>query len=92
MSQAAVDQTTVEIDAEALRRRYREERDRRLRADGTAQYQMTAGPFAHFLDDPYVAPGFTRDPLERFPDLVQQATKALKLRMSGLINQGLEAL
>jgi cation diffusion facilitator CzcD-associated flavoprotein CzcO len=51
------------FDADALARKYREERDKRLRADGNAQYREIAGEFAHYLDDPYVAPGFTRAPL-----------------------------
>jgi cyclohexanone monooxygenase len=48
------------FDPEALRAKYRAERDKRLRADGNAQYQEIAGDYAHYLDDPYVAPGFTR--------------------------------
>jgi len=51
------------FDPNALRERYREERDRRLRADGNEQYIEVAGEFAHFLDDPYAQPGFTREPL-----------------------------
>jgi len=51
------------FDPEALRRKYREERDRRLRDDGNEQYVEVAGRFAHYLDDPYVEPGFTRAPL-----------------------------
>ncbi|MDP3852628.1 NAD(P)/FAD-dependent oxidoreductase [Phenylobacterium sp.] len=51
------------FDPEALRAKYRAERDKRLRADGNAQYQEIAGAFAHYLEDPYVEPGFTRDPL-----------------------------
>jgi cyclohexanone monooxygenase len=51
------------FDPEALREKYRRERDKRLRADGNAQYQEIKGAFAHYLDDPYVAPGFTREPL-----------------------------
>jgi len=51
------------FDPDALRERYREERDRRLRSDGNEQYVEVAGRFAHFLDDPYVEPGFTRAPL-----------------------------
>ena len=51
------------FDPDALRRKYREERDRRLRADGNAQYVEVTGKFAHYLDDPYVEPGFTRAPL-----------------------------
>ncbi|HEY2359007.1 MAG TPA: NAD(P)/FAD-dependent oxidoreductase [Phenylobacterium sp.] len=51
------------FDPEALREKYREERDKRLRADANAQYREIAGQFAHYLDDPYVEPGFTREPL-----------------------------
>jgi cyclohexanone monooxygenase len=41
------------IDREALRRKYRKERDKRLRSDGNAQYLRAAGPFARYLEDPY---------------------------------------
>ena len=43
-----------ELDIEALRARYDAERDKRLRADGNAQYVEIDGQFAHYLDDPYV--------------------------------------
>lgn len=36
-----------------LRVRYRAERDKRLRADGTDQYLKPVGRFAHFAADPY---------------------------------------
>src|SRR5215510_6822231 len=49
------------IDRPALRRKYREERDKRLRPDGNEQYIEPRGRFAHFLDDPYV------DRVERAP-------------------------
>jgi cation diffusion facilitator CzcD-associated flavoprotein CzcO len=42
------------IDHDALRIKYREERDKRLRPDGNAQYLEPAGQFASLLDDPYV--------------------------------------
>ena len=42
------------IDSEALRAKYREERDKRLRPEGNEQYLEPKGRFAHFLDDPYV--------------------------------------
>jgi len=42
------------IDRDALRARYRAERDKRLREDGNDQYLEPTGKFAHFLDDPYV--------------------------------------
>ncbi|MDO9431951.1 MAG: monooxygenase, partial [Phenylobacterium sp.] len=51
------------FDPDKLREKYRVERDKRLRTEGNAQYQEIAGDFAHYLDDPYVAPGFTREPL-----------------------------
>ncbi|MFC0283449.1 flavin-containing monooxygenase [Camelimonas abortus] len=58
---AAID--AANIDIEALKARYREERDRRLREDGNDQYVEMAGAFARYLEDPYVEPGFTRDPV-----------------------------
>ncbi|HEX4098535.1 MAG TPA: NAD(P)/FAD-dependent oxidoreductase, partial [Caulobacteraceae bacterium] len=51
------------FDPEALRARYRAERDKRLRVDGNAQYQEIAGGYAHYLDDPYVEAGFSRPAL-----------------------------
>jgi len=54
--------TTVEepaqraFDPDALREKYRAERDKRLRDDGNDQYVEVTGDFAHFVDDPYVAP------------------------------------
>ena len=52
-----------EFDPDALRQRYSEERARRLRTDGIAQYVEIAGRFAAFGDDPWADPGFTRAPL-----------------------------
>ena len=51
------------IDVARMKARYRAERDKRLRQDGNGQYVEIAGAFAHYLDDPYVAPGFARAPL-----------------------------
>src|SRR5579864_7011082 len=42
------------IDAEALRRKYREERDKRIRPDGIDQYIRIADQFPEYLDDPYM--------------------------------------
>jgi cation diffusion facilitator CzcD-associated flavoprotein CzcO len=42
------------FDPDALRDRYRRERDKRLRPDGNGQYVEIAGQYAHYLDDPYV--------------------------------------
>jgi cyclohexanone monooxygenase len=57
------DPADLGFDPDALRAKYREERDRRLRADGNDQYVEVEGDFARFVDDPYVEPGFTREPL-----------------------------
>ncbi|HBZ69278.1 MAG TPA: monooxygenase [Deltaproteobacteria bacterium] len=51
------------FDPGVLREKYREEREKRLRPDGNAQYVEVTGPFARFAEDPWVAPGFTREPL-----------------------------
>ena len=58
------------VDTEALRRKYEEERLKRVRADGNAQYVAITGRHARYLDDPYVAPGFTRDPVTRDMDVL----------------------
>ena len=53
----------LEFDPNALRQRYRQERNKRLRPEGNEQYVEVVGKFSHFLDDPYVEPGFSRAPL-----------------------------
>jgi cyclohexanone monooxygenase len=66
MSATAPDSTAstdLGFDPEALRRKYREERDKRLRPEGNEQYVEVKGDFARYVDDPYVEPGFTREPL-----------------------------
>ncbi len=81
--------STTDFDADALRARYRAERDKRLRADGNEQYVEMAGTFAHYLDDPYTAP------IERAPltDAVEVAIigggfggllVAARLRLAGI--------
>jgi cation diffusion facilitator CzcD-associated flavoprotein CzcO len=45
----------IEAERVALRRRYAEERDKRLRPDGNDQYLEFKGRFSHLLDDPYTA-------------------------------------
>ena len=44
---------TPSIDKERLRRKYLEERNKRLRADGNDQYLQVTGQLARYLDDPY---------------------------------------
>src|SRR5215469_18192206 len=50
------------FDPIALKKKYLAERDKRLRRDGNAQYVEMKGQFAHYLEDPYVAP-LSRAPL-----------------------------
>ena len=54
----------LDFDPEALRLKYRDERDKRIRPDGEVQFLATVGEYAEFFEtDPYVAEGFSRDPL-----------------------------
>jgi cation diffusion facilitator CzcD-associated flavoprotein CzcO len=53
----------VDFDPEVLHAKYLAERDLRLRADGIGQYVEVKAEFSHYIDDPYVEPGFTRDPV-----------------------------
>ena len=46
--------TSTEIDRDALRAKYREEREKRLRPDGNEQNIEVTGVFEHYVDDPYV--------------------------------------
>jgi cyclohexanone monooxygenase len=59
----------VPFDPDALRAKYREERDKRIRPDGNDQYVEMAGEFEHHLVDPYVAP-IEREPLFDDVDVV----------------------
>ncbi len=60
----------IDFDPGALRAKYNEERDKRIRPDGNDQYIEVKGDFAHFVDDPYVEPGFDRAPLTDEIDIV----------------------
>ena len=42
------------IDKGALKAKYRAERDKRIRADGNAQYRRIDGVLSHYLEDPYI--------------------------------------
>jgi hypothetical protein len=61
---------THDFDPNALREKYRHERDRRLRPDGNDQYVEVAADFRHYIDDPHVDPGFTRKSLNDAVDVV----------------------
>ena len=55
-------------DLEAIRHRYAAERDKRIREDGNDQYVEIAGDLTRYVDDPYVEPGFQRDPVDKAVD------------------------
>ena len=58
------------FDPDELREKYRRERDKRIRKDGEDQYIEMAGEFARYAnEDPYVEPGFTRDPIDAEVDV-----------------------
>ncbi len=58
------------FDPDALRSKYHQERDKRLRDEGNAQYVEVKGGFAHYVEDPYIDKEITRDPLTDEVDVV----------------------
>jgi len=53
----------IDFDPDALHAKYLAERDKRLRDDGISQYVEVKAEFSHYVEDPYVDPGFTREPV-----------------------------
>ncbi len=66
----AAQDTAPNFDPAALREKYRAERDKRLRGEGSSQYRYVDGQFSQLLHDPYVEPGFDREPLTDEVDVV----------------------
>jgi cyclohexanone monooxygenase len=58
----SVGNSVAKIDKDFLKRKYREERDKRLRSEGNGQYVEIKDQLAHYLEDPYV-PITSRDPV-----------------------------
>ncbi|WP_373372051.1 flavin-containing monooxygenase [Nannocystis radixulma] len=56
--------------AEALKEKYRIEREKRLRPDGSAQYVEFSGVYKDFDRDPHVEPGFTRPAVDEAIDVL----------------------
>ncbi|MHC3453368.1 flavin-containing monooxygenase [Streptomyces prasinus] len=50
-------------ELDALRQRYRAERERRVRPDGAAQYQAPEAEFGYYAADPYAGEAVEREPL-----------------------------
>jgi cyclohexanone monooxygenase len=57
-------------DPEALHTKYLKERDKRLKDPAGRQYIAAEGEFASFTEDPYVEPGFSREPRNEAVDVV----------------------
>ncbi|WP_395821479.1 flavin-containing monooxygenase [Archangium minus] len=60
----------LSFSPEALRAKYRSEREKRLRPNGNTQYIPLKGIYADFDKDPYVEPGFTRPALTEKLDVL----------------------
>ena len=58
------------FDPETLRRKYREEREKRLRSDANDQYLEIAGRYDHFEHDPWVAGDERRESVSDDVDVV----------------------
>jgi len=58
------------FDPDALREKYRQEREKRLRGDGIEQYIEMTGEYAHYLEDPYIEHKIERDPTDSEVDVV----------------------
>ncbi|HAQ03779.1 MAG TPA: monooxygenase, partial [Acidimicrobiaceae bacterium] len=62
--------TTIDFDPDALRTRYKAERDKRIRSDGNEQYLEATGTFSHFSIDNRGGKIIERDPLSNEVDVV----------------------
>jgi hypothetical protein len=65
--------TSVPFDPVALKERYIAERDKRLKhGGGINQYKIIddGSKYSHYLTDPWVEPGFTREPVKEEVDVV----------------------
>ncbi len=58
-----VDVSALGFDPDALREKYREERDKRIRKGGENQYTEVTGDFSKYVDDPYIEKALVREPI-----------------------------
>lgn len=58
------------VDVDWFRQKYASERDRRLREDKNTQFVKIDDDFASFGEDPFVEPGFTREPISDVVDVI----------------------
>ena len=66
----SVQKIDLGFDPDKLREKYRVERDKRLRGDGSEQYQEMTGDFTHYVDDPYIGEKIEREPLTDEMDVI----------------------
>ncbi|MEZ0150477.1 MAG: flavin-containing monooxygenase [Candidatus Reddybacter sp.] len=59
----SIDLSALDFDPNALREKYRVERDKRIRKETSGQYQAVTGDFTQYVDDPYIEEEITREPL-----------------------------
>ena len=65
------EEDSLPFDPSQLKEKYLAERDRRLaRGQGVEQYTVLDGPLSHFLVDPWIEPGFSRNPVKEEVDVV----------------------
>ena len=84
---AAAESSASTFNPQELRRRYSEERDRRLRSDGTEQYVEMTGKFAHYLEDPYITSAPVREPLQEDVEVVVVGGGFSGLQLGGRLKQ-----
>ena len=61
----SVKQDSLGFNPDELRKKYRLERDKRVRVDGNDQYLEVKGDFSYFVEDPYIDEEISRDSLEK---------------------------
>ena len=59
----SIDLSELDFDPNALREKYRFERDKRIRKEASEQYQTVTGDFTQYVDDPYIEEEIKREPL-----------------------------
>ncbi|MFV0532119.1 MAG: flavin-containing monooxygenase [Cumulibacter sp.] len=84
--------TEFDFDVEELRAKYRHERDRRMREDGSDQFHEMVGAHLKYHEhDPFADPSFTRDPVTADVEvLIIGAGFSGLLASARLIQQGIE--
>jgi hypothetical protein len=62
----------LEFDPVALRKKYLQERDKRLQnnTEGIDQYRMVEGSLSHYITDPYLGDIIKREPLQEECEVV----------------------